>query len=114
MGEDNLIRNDLVFSVNDGNARRPIGKLASGAEPAEGCLFIEGDDQKEYIEPHKQGSFLFKLDFPSCPSRKRFVKMLMAGGLSRNDANKAAKMVVDKRTSYKLLLFFLRIAGFVE
>ena len=91
----------------------PIGPLKTGELISTSGLFVEGDNEKELIYYGKPIEFSFVPEIPPCPSRKRFVKMMMAVGVSRNRANEMAKIVASRKESYRTGLFWCRLMAVI-
>lgn len=98
---------NLEFFVNDAGEWRTTGVIHTAD--------LQGEDVGvRYHNPSAEDSVSFKIDLPHCPSRKRFVKLLMAERTSRNDAEAAARIVREYGYSYRYGLFWWRVAGSIS
>ena len=101
MGENNAEKN-LVLTV-DG---KDYSSLIHGADMAES---VDGRNLSNPI-PFIPTGIEITLNPMLTVSRKRFVKLLMAGGISRNKANESANMVKQNRVSFSVGLVWWRLA----
>lgn len=110
MGENN---EESTLYIKSDCEWKPIGPLKTGAPISTSGLFAEGDNEKELICIGKPMEFSFSPEMIPCPSKKRFVKMMMAVGVSRNRANEMAKIVVSRKESYRTGLFWCRLMAVI-
>jgi len=101
MGENNAEKN-LVFTI-DGKDYSSLIRVADIAES------VEGGNLSNPIPFIPTGIEITLNPMPKV-SRRRFVKLLMADGISRNGANEVANMVTKNRVSFSAGLVWWRLA----
>ena len=107
MGENSTERRNYVFTI-DG---KDYSECFSNGTP-DVTESISGKSLLDTVQivPTK---VTFRLKTLPAMSRKRFVKLLMAVGVSRNRANEMAKIVVSRKESYRTGLFWCRFMAVI-
>lgn len=110
MGENNV---ESTLYIKSDCEWQPIGPLKTGEPISTSGLFVDGDNAEEIVCIGNPMEFSFSPEMIPCPSRKRFVKLLMAVGVSRNRANEMAEIVVSRKENYRTGLFWCRLMAVI-
>lgn len=107
MGENSTERHNYVFTI-DG---KDYSECFSNGIP-DVTESISGKSLLDTVQivPTK---VTFRLKTLPGMSRKRFVKLLMAVGVSRNRANEMAEIVVSRKENYRTGLFWCRLMAVI-
>lgn len=91
-------RPSILYFLSDNGEYQRIGKLEDVTFQRDGT---EEKGTLEYITRFADGEVTGTVKIPRCHSQKRYVKLLMASGKSRDFANRQANIVHARGDSWK-------------